>query len=44
MEVALQAVDRVTVMHNGAIVAEGTPQEVTADTRVHDIYMGKHGN
>jgi branched-chain amino acid transport system ATP-binding protein len=44
MEIALQAVDRVTVMHNGAIVAEGTPGEVAADTRVHDIYMGKHGS
>ena len=43
MEVALQAVDRVTVMHNGALVADGTPAQIAADPRVHDIYMGKHG-
>jgi branched-chain amino acid transport system ATP-binding protein len=43
MDVALQSVDLVTVMHNGAVVAEGTPREITSDARVHDIYMGKHG-
>ena len=43
MEIALQAVDRVTVMHNGAVVADGTPNEIAADARVHDIYMGRHG-
>ena len=43
MDVALQAVDRVTVMHNGAVVADGTPNEIATDARVHDIYMGKHG-
>jgi branched-chain amino acid transport system ATP-binding protein len=43
MDVALQSVDRVTVMHNGAVVTEGTPREIAADARVHDIYMGKHG-
>ena len=44
MEIALQTVDRVTMMHNGALVADGTPDEIAADPRVHDIYMGKHGS
>ena len=42
MDVALGIADRVTVMHNGAQMAEGTPAEIAANARVHDIYMGKH--
>ena len=29
-------------MHNGQLVADGTPQEISANQTVHDIYMGKH--
>ena len=43
MEIALQAVDRVTVMHNGAVVADGTPDEIASNALVHDLYMGRHG-
>lgn len=43
MDVALQAVDRVTVLHNGREVADGTPDEITSDREVQAIYMGKHG-
>jgi branched-chain amino acid transport system ATP-binding protein len=43
MEMALQAADRVSVMHNGSLIAEGTPGEIAADPHVHDIYMGRHG-
>jgi branched-chain amino acid transport system ATP-binding protein len=40
MDVALQAVDRVTVLHNGRQVADGTPDEIASDAQVHAIYMG----
>ena len=42
MDVALQAVDQVTVLHNGRRVAEGTPDEIASDPQVHAIYMGSH--
>jgi len=42
MEVALTVAERVTIMHNGRIVTEGTPAEIRADQRVHDIYLGRH--
>ena len=42
MDVALAAADRVTVMHNGRVIAEGTPAEIEANQMVHDIYLGHH--
>jgi branched-chain amino acid transport system ATP-binding protein len=43
MDVALAAADRVTVMQEGSIVVEGTPDEIQADQTVQDIYLGHHG-
>lgn len=43
MDVALAAADRVTVMQEGSIVVEGTPDEVQANATVQDIYLGHHG-
>ena len=43
MELALGLADRVTCLHNGAEVAEGTPDEIKADERVQDIYLGRDG-
>jgi branched-chain amino acid transport system ATP-binding protein len=40
MDVALAAADRVTVMHEGRIIVEGTPDEIQADRTVQDIYLG----
>ena len=40
MDVALAAADRVTVMHQGRIIADGTPAEIQADTTVQSIYLG----
>jgi branched-chain amino acid transport system ATP-binding protein len=42
MDVALAAADRVTVMHEGSIIVEGTPDEIQASRTVQDIYLG-HG-
>jgi branched-chain amino acid transport system ATP-binding protein len=44
MDVALRVANRVTVMHEGRIVAEGTPAEIRANQLVHDLYLGRaHG-
>ncbi len=41
MDVALALAERVTVMHEGRVLAEGTRDEVHADPRVTEIYLGR---
>ena len=41
LDIALRVVERVTVMHNGRILKEGTPQEIENDPEVQAIYMGE---
>jgi branched-chain amino acid transport system ATP-binding protein len=44
LDVALRVVEKVTVMHNGAIFKHGTPAEIQADPDVQRIYLGaRHG-
>lgn len=43
MDVALNVAKRLVVMHEGKVVAEGTPDEIRANEMVHDIYLGKAG-
>jgi branched-chain amino acid transport system ATP-binding protein len=44
MDVALTVAERVTIMHHGKVLTEGTPAEIRADQQVHDIYLGRaHG-
>ena len=40
LDIALRVVERVTVMHNGRVLREGTPAEIEADAQVQAIYMG----
>ena len=42
MDVALRVVDRVTMMHNGRIFKEGTPEEIETDRQVQELYLGDH--
>jgi branched-chain amino acid transport system ATP-binding protein len=43
LDIALKVVERVTVMHNGRVLREGTPSEIENDAQVQAIYMGgKH--
>jgi branched-chain amino acid transport system ATP-binding protein len=44
LEIALRVVDRVTVMHNGRMLKEGTPAEIEDDAEVQEIYMGTAGH
>jgi branched-chain amino acid transport system ATP-binding protein len=40
MDVALSVAERVTVMHEGRVIVEGTPAEIRANQLVHDLYLG----
>ena len=42
MDVALGLADRVTVLHQGQVILEGSPAEVRANAQVRDVYFG-HG-
>jgi branched-chain amino acid transport system ATP-binding protein len=42
MDVALALADRVTVLHQGRVILEGTPDAVRANEEVRDVYLG-HG-
>ncbi len=41
MDVALRVAQWVTVMHEGEVIAEGTPNDIRANARVHDLYLGR---
>jgi branched-chain amino acid transport system ATP-binding protein len=41
MDVALRVVERVTMMHEGRVIVEGTPSEIRANELVHDLYLGR---
>ena len=44
MDVALRVADRVTMMHNGTIFKNGTPEEIENDPEVQELYLGDgHG-
>lgn len=40
MDVALGLADRVTVLHQGRVILEGSPDEVRANLEVRDVYFG----
>ena len=41
MDVVFRLADRVTVLHEGRVIADGTAADVRGDMRVHDVYLGK---
>jgi branched-chain amino acid transport system ATP-binding protein len=40
MDVALRVAERVTMMHDGRVIVEGTPAEIRGNQLVHDLYLG----
>jgi len=43
MDVVFSLAERITVLHHGEVLCEGTPAEVRADARVYDVYLGRGG-
>jgi len=41
MRVIFHLADRITVLAEGALLAEGTPQQIGTDERVQSAYLGK---
>lgn len=39
MDIALDIVDRVLVLHNGRVIAEGAPEEIRNNDEVQDVYL-----
>jgi branched-chain amino acid transport system ATP-binding protein len=43
MDVVRESVDKITVLHLGEVVAEGTTKEIERHTTVREIYLGSRG-
>jgi branched-chain amino acid transport system ATP-binding protein len=42
MDVVFSIAQKITVLHQGRVIAEGTPAEVRADPEVRRVYLGEH--
>jgi len=40
IDVVMDLCDKVMVMHKGSIIAEGTPEEISSNEQVQEIYLG----
>ena len=40
MDAVFAIADRITVLHQGRVLAEGSPDEIQADARVREVYLG----
>ena len=40
MKVVMKISDRITVLHQGQVLAEGSPEEIRANDRVQQTYLG----
>jgi branched-chain amino acid transport system ATP-binding protein len=44
MDLVFRVASRITVLAQGMLLAQGTPAEISADTRVREVYLGeRHG-
>ncbi len=41
MDVVFRLADRITVLHEGRVIADGPPDAVRGDRLVNDVYLGK---
>ena len=43
MDVVWSVAERILVLHQGRVIAEGTPAEVRANATVQQVYLGEGG-
>ena len=41
MDLVFRFAKRITILVNGATLLEGTPEEIAADPRVREVYLGE---
>ncbi|MDQ2951943.1 MAG: ABC transporter ATP-binding protein, partial [Chloroflexota bacterium] len=41
MDVVFRLADRISVLHEGRVLAEGTPEQLRGDRLVNEVYLGK---
>jgi branched-chain amino acid transport system ATP-binding protein len=44
MSLVMNVADRIVVIDSGAIIANGTPQEIQNNSRVIEAYLGREGH
>ena len=44
MDLVFRFAKRITVLVQGEVLCEGTPQEIAADKRVHQVYLGEQND
>jgi branched-chain amino acid transport system ATP-binding protein len=42
MDVVFQIAQKIAVLHQGRVIADGAPEEVRADPEVRRVYLGEH--
>jgi branched-chain amino acid transport system ATP-binding protein len=42
MEVVFSISQRITVLHQGKVIADGPPEDVRGDAEVRRVYLGEH--
>jgi branched-chain amino acid transport system ATP-binding protein len=43
MDVVFELADYITVLHYGQVIAEGTKEEIKANPKVREVYLGEEG-
>ena len=41
MDVVFRLADRISVLHEGRVIADGAPGQIRGDVRVNEVYLGK---
>jgi branched-chain amino acid transport system ATP-binding protein len=44
MDIVFRFAERITVLATGSVLAEGTPEVISADRRVAEVYLGEAGH